>query len=577
MSGLSSPARIGARDHAFGALLAAAYVAILLWTSVGLGMSRDESFYVIAAERYGTWYRMLLENPSIALDQATIDRQWAYNNEHPALMKTVFAWTWLLDQQGVPRLRAWLGLAPSNLFSDPSMAFRFGGMLSAGLTLWLIYIFGARAADRRIGAFAALAFATMPRIFYHSHLDCFDVPIVLMLTWVVYCYWRSLIEPRWAIMTGVAYGFALATKHNAWILPGVLLIHWAWVLATELPRRRQGKHSRVVLTPYWLMAMVLIGPLLFVGSWPWLWHDTLARFSGYAGFHLHHVYYNIEYFGVNYFRPPFPTVPFTLTLFTLPLTIVALTLTGMFVRMRALLPRFITERVWVRGELKADARATDVLWLGCALAPMLVIAFPSTPIFGGTKHWFPAYPFIALFAGHAALYVIVSAESRLISRGLSHATLVTVLTMAGLLAPGFAETIHSHRFGLSHYTLAAGGVPGAADKGMNRQFWGFTTGSVVGFLKQKLPKEGSVYIHDTTEQAFDMLKRDGLLPPSIHAAANLSEADYVLVHHEKHMVEVDFQAWQAFGSVQPVHVLTYDGVPIITIYEHPRRRSTAKP
>ena len=112
---------------------------------------------------------------------------------------------------------------------------------------------------------------------------------------------------------------------------------------------------------------------------------------------------------------------------------------------------------------------------------------------------------------------------------------------------------------------------------MNRQFWGFTTGSVVGFLKQKLPKGGTVYIHDTTTQAFDMLKRDGFLPPSIRVAANLSEADYVLVHHEKHMVEVDFQAWQAFGSVQPAHVLTYDGVPIVTVYEHPRRRVSAKP
>src|SRR5690606_8588933 len=123
-----------------------------------------------------------------------------------------------------------------------------------------------------------------------------------------------------------------------------------------------------------------------------------------------------------------------------------------------------------------------------------------------------------------------------------------------------------------HYTLAAGGVPGAADHGMNRQFWGFTTGSVVEFLRERLPDGGSVFLGDTTTTAFDMLKRDGRLPRNIRAAANLSEADLVLVHHEDHMAEIDFQAWQAFGSVQPVRVLTYDGVPIISIYEHPRRR-----
>jgi len=153
---------------------------------------------------------------------------------------------------------------------------------------------------------------------------------------------------------------------------------------------------------------------------------------------------------------------------------------------------------------------------------------------------------------------------------------VPVLAMALLLAPGLAETIHSHRFALSHYTLAAGGVPGAADLGLNRQFWGFTTGSVLPFLKQKLARGGTVFLHDTTVQAFEMMKRDGLLPPTIRPAASLSEADYVLVHHEKHMAEVNFQAWQAFGSVQPVHVLTYDGVPIISIYEHPRRHASSK-
>jgi len=573
MSGLSSPARTGARDHLFGAFLAVGYVVLLLATSGGLGMSRDESFYVTAAERYGNWYRLLIDDPSTAVQKPAIDKLWAYNNEHPSLMKTVFAFTWLLDTKGFPALRTRLGLTPSTLFTEPSMAYRFGGMLSAGLTLWLLYIFGARAADRRIGAFAALSFASMPRIFYNSHLDCFDIPIVLMLTWTVYCYWRSLASPRWAVMTGIAYGCSLATKHNAWILPGILLVHFGWVAMDELSRRKRGKRARVVLTPYFLLAMLTLGPLLFVGSWPWLWYDTWPRFVAYANFHLHHVYYNIEYLGVNYFRPPFPiSVPFVLTLFTLPLTTVLLCLAGLVVRARAFVPRVVAQKFLPRMPLQADARATDVLWLGCMLAPMIVIALPSTPIFGGTKHWFPAYPFLALFAGRAALYVIVSAESRLLSRGLRNAALVPVASMALLLAPGVAETAHSHRFALSHYTLAAGGVPGAADWGMNRQYWGFTTGSVVGFLREKLPKGGSVFLHDTTPLAFEMLKRDGYLPPNIRGASSLSEADYVLVHHEKHMVEVDFQAWQAFGSVQPVHVLTYDGVPIITIYEHPRRR-----
>jgi hypothetical protein len=573
MSTLSTPKEVGVLDHLFGAGIAFAYLVLLLSTASSIGMSRDESFYVSAADSYGAWYQQLWNDPQAALERGPIDQYWAYNSEHPALLKTLFAWSMLLDRQIYPSLRDGLGLTPGPLFDEPSMAYRLPGMLSACLTLWLIYVIGARAAGRRLGAFAALAYATIPRVFYHAHLDCFDVPIVLMMTWTTYAYWRALQSRRWAIMCGIAFGCALATKHNSWVLPGIFAIHFSWVVAQELKRRRLGEPAAVLLAPYWLLAMVTLGPLVFLGSWPFLWYDTLARINSYAAFHLHHEYYNIAYFGVNWFRPPFPIAyPFVLTLFTLPLTLTLLMLAGIGVRARAMLPVWLSLRIWPKGELRPDPRCTDVLWMGCALAPLIIIALPSTPIFGGTKHWFSAYPFLCLFAGYAALHVAVSVESRLLSRGLADPSRVALFSLAILLAPGVAEMAHSHPFGLSHYTLPAGGVPGAADLGMNRQFWGFTTRSVVDFLNEKLPDGGSVFIHDTTFGAFEMLKRDGHLHPNIHAAGNLSEADYVLVQYEHHMVEVDFQAWQLFGSVQPAHVLTYDGVPIVTIYEHPRRR-----
>lgn len=570
---LSTPKEVGLLDHLFGAALALVYLAVLLATAPELGLSRDESFYVIAADEYAGWYQQLVREPSAAFTRESIDRYWHYNSEHPALMKTLFAWSMLFDRKLYPSLREGLGLTPEPLFDQPSTAYRLPGMLTACLTLWLIYVIGARAAGRRLGAFAALAFATLPRVFYHAHLDCFDVPIVLMMTWTTYAYWRALSSRRWAIWCGIAFGCALATKHNSWVLPGIFLIHFAWVAAQELRRRRAGDAPTLTLVPYWLIAMLTLGPLLFLGSWPFLWYDTLARIEAYAAFHLHHDYYNIAYFGVNRFRPPFPiSYPFVMTLFTIPLTLSALMVSGIALRARAMLPLWITERFWKKGELRPDPRCTDVLWIGCGLAPIIIIALPSTPIFGGTKHWFPAYPFLCLFAGYAALHVAVSVESRLLSRGVSDPARVALSCLGVLLAPGVAETAHSHPFGLSHYTLPAGGVPGAADLGMNRQFWGFTTRSVVDFLREKLPQGGFVFISDTTFGAFEMLKRDGHLPENIHPTPNISEADYVLVQHEHHMVEIEFQAWQLFGTVQPVHVLTYDGVPIITIYEHPRRR-----
>jgi hypothetical protein len=139
-----------------------------------------------------------------------------------------------------------------------------------------------------------------------------------------------------------------------------------------------------------------------------------------------------------------------------------------------------------------------------------------------------------------------------------------------LLAPSALETAHSHPFALSHYTVIAGGVPGAAERGMNRQFWGFTTRSLVPYLREAMPRGGALYICDTLYGAFEMLIRDGHLPPTFRATPDVARADYALVHHEKHFAEVDHQIWTTYGSVQPAHVLLYDGVPIISVYKNPR-------
>ncbi|MCA9609529.1 MAG: glycosyltransferase family 39 protein, partial [Myxococcales bacterium] len=523
--------QVGFRDHLIGLTIAAAYVALLLASSAELGMSRDEGFYVEAANRYAAWFEQLADDSSAAMSREGVQRGWEYNHEHPSLVKSAFALFHLAQQK-------W------DLFPTPSMGYRFAGMLSAGLLLWLIYIFGARAYGRQVGLFAAFAFALMPRIFYHSQLDCFDVPITLALTAVAYCWWRSLADWRWVIVLGIVYGLALETKHNAWTIPAILWVHWVFVvlgrrdrggdaglkrgvfvtfsilgpllalyatfhfgvlapvLATEPSLDFQLVGSPVLallpiplylvitvllarwararrwtrFVPWGLLAMAVLGPLIFVGLWPWMWFDTAARFREYAGFHLNHVHYNMAYLGENYFAPPMPvSYPWVMTLFTVPLVTVVLALSGIGVRLRAMLPPGVLERVWPVGKAEPDSSRTDVLLFGMALAPLVVISMPWTPIFGGTKHWFPSYPFLALFAGIAFVFVARAVRERLPAKVPMTPYTARVATACLLLAPGAIETVHSHPFGLSHYTYAAGGVPGAADYGMNRQFWGFTT------------------------------------------------------------------------------------------------------
>jgi len=532
------------RDHLIGASLCVAYVLLLMGTAPDLAMSRDESFYVHAAKDYSSWVTQLFTDPLSAFERESIDQAWAYNWEHPALMKLSFACSWLAHKH----LR---------LFPSESLAFRFPGMLTAGLLLWLIYAWGASVMRPEGALFAALAFALMPRVFYHSHLASFDVPIAFFVTATAYAYWRALADRRWVPFVGLAFGLALATKHNSWMLPAIFLIHFAWV------RRNETRADRIERSSIaWLPSMLILGPLVALGTWPWLWHHTWSRVIAYARFHLRHVHYTYEYLGFSYFEPPLPvSVPFVMTLFTVSLTVLVLSLIGLYYRRS----EFRLPRRTKAGD--ATGRKVEVLWLGCMLAPLLAIALPTTPIFGGTKHWITAYPFLALFAGWGLLAVMEKAEL-----GVWAGRLWPRWGFAAFcLLPGVMETAHSHPFGLSHYTPAVGGVPGAADLGMNRQFWGFTTGSLAKWFAEKLPEGGSVWTCDTTAGAWAMMQRDGSIPSNIQSAASMRSADFVLVHHEPHFNEVDYQAWVAYGTAQPAFVLRYEGVPIISVYENPAR------
>lgn len=564
-------ARINA-DPFIGGGIALTYVAWLLATARGLGFSRDEGFYFTAAQEYKRWFVMLFESPSKATMRASIDSLWSNNHEHPSLMKSLFALSHLFFHD------KW------RVFHDGSTAFRFPGMLMMGLALWVTYMFAARAYSRRAGVVAAVALGLMPRVFYHAHLACFDVPIMAMWTACIYVYWRAEKEGglTWALAAGLMYGLTLETKHNAWMLPAVFLPH-ALVVHGRLMSRYASRSSRIPV-PSSLVAMVTMGPIVFVLMWPWLWNDTLPRIQEYVNFHVHHDYYNIEFLGTTYFGPPSPRsyMPVMIAA-TVPTATLVLFFVGAFDRGRILVARSLA---WLGNSLEKrlpwphvlparDRVHTDlliVLAIGVALGPFLL---PRTPIFGGTKHWITAYPFLAILAGRGFDIVWSRAELLVRSR-LELSTRQRFLAQGLLIGATFvgalATTIHSHPFGLSAYVPMVGGTAGGADLGLNRQFWGFTTESLGPWLAKNTKPGETLYFMDTAWPSWNRLIEEKRIPETLRGVSSPAEADLSIVHHEQHMNEVDYNIWTEYRSSTPVYVLTHDGVPIISVY----RRSQAR-
>jgi 4-amino-4-deoxy-L-arabinose transferase-like glycosyltransferase len=546
-------------DHLIGATLALAYLIVLVMTARGIGYARDEGFYFRAASTYAAWFELLLRDPAAAISRASVDVYWSNNHEHPALVKSLFGLSWNF------LFKKW------HLFAEEGTSYRFGGMCFAAAGLWLVHVWGARARSRAVGLVAALLFALMPRVFYHAHLDCFDVPIAVMWTLCAYCYWRSLenFGLGWAITTGVVFGLALDTKLNSWFLPPALVLHALLVRGRYIWRGLRRGQLRV---PPALVGMAAIGPFVFFALWPWIWFDTVDRIKGYMQFHLNHDYYNMVFLGETYWKPPMPRAyAWFMTAATVPAVTLLLFFIGAGSRVRAMIASVFPARALARGA-GYDPRGTDLLWaigLFVQYAPWALST--NTPIFGGTKHWFTAYPFLCLFAGVGFQWVSqrlwALAKEGVWARVPLRA--VDVALGAAVIAAPLAETVHSHPWGLSNYTPLVGGASGAATLGLNRQFWGFTTGAVTDWLNQHVSPGQTVYIHDTAGESWDMLHHDGRLLSHVAAAWSIPASTFALYHHEEHMQTIEYQIWASYGTSTPAYIGAYDGVPIIYVYAKP--------
>jgi hypothetical protein len=348
--------------------------------------------------------------------------------------------------------------------------------------------------------------------------------------------------------------------------------------------------------------MAVVGPLVFYLSWPWLWFDTGRRFADYVAFHTGHEYYNMEFLGRTYWKPPMPRLyAWLMTAATVPgITLLAFVLGVGVAARQAYLTRLkplILRRARKQAPDPASPAApvqvgapsgeaalhgefgTHVIWLLSILTSYAPWLSSDTPIFGGTKHWLTAYPFLCLFA--ASGIAVVSQKLRALVRERSGERLLrwplieTGLFACAVAAPA-AITLDSHPWGLSAYTPLVGGAPGAATLGLNRTFWGYATGSVAGFLNERAPPGASVYLHDTVIQSWDTLRADGRLRSDLRGSYTIHGSLFALYHHEPHMGRVEYQIWVDYGTSTPVHVATYDGVPVVWVYERPERSAVQR-
>lgn len=599
------------------ALIGAAVVLGTFWllmATLDIGYTRDESFYFHAAAQYIGWFEDLWKNlwntnfpGSLAesFSKENIDKHWSYNPEHPVLVKTLFALSHKLffDKLG------WL---------SESDALRLPGAAFGSMALLCAYAFGRQCFGRLAGLVAVGALLFQPRFFFNAHLTCFDVPIAALWVMVVYAYWRSLESKRWAWVTGILFGLALSAKLNAFFLPIVLCGHWFLLHWRGFGIIRQDPEGddpatpneaekrawsigklRLPPIPWGLVAMAILGPILLHILWPYHWYETWDRVEWYLNFHLKHVHYFVWYFGERLDEPPFPIAyPWVMTLVTVPATLLLTFWFGVWAAMREW--RFVDwSRQWIaalrerklpatRGaQAGFDPRATGLLFAINLIFPIALISMPSTPVFGGTKHWIASMFFLAIFVG-AGVSMAVQMALRALNvrqkpedsdsdpssaedshRPITHALIALILSLA-VLGPAAYATWYNHPYGTSYYNELIGSYRGAADAGMMRQYWGYASRQSLPWLNEHAPKNARVWTHNTTGWAWNMYKKDGIVRKDLRPAS-IKSSQIGIFHHQRAFTWEREKLWTAYGTRAPSYVVDIDGVPLVTVYERPKK------
>jgi hypothetical protein len=585
------------RDAILAVLLAVATVAWMLAVEGKQGIGRDEAQYFRAGERYWGWFERGFQNLKEGrfgktFSRGQIEEFWSDNPEHPPLMKTLYGLSWRAFHRchctGPTRHLHPVPVTGKHvtipLFARESTAFRFPAILFAGLGAALVFLLARLFVGRTAAVAGAVLAVAQPHYFFHAQIAAFDAPVTTMALLVGLAYWKSLRSPRWGILCGVFYGLALATKHNAWLMPIFLLGHYLWLRRGDLRKRR------VPRVPLAFLSMAVLGPLVFFAIWPNMWPDPVRRTQWYLNRHLQHEHYNFEYLGRNWNLPPRDldlkvlraTFPFVTTAVTVPVTTLALAVAGGAAlarrRRRAadedevatVEPPVAEKPTWLRPG--ADVELAPGAFLATQIfGPICVLAVPAAPIFGGMKHFMPAMPYLAITAA-IGLRWLTQVAARALTAPRAQRALPAALAALCCL-PAVVETQRSHPDGLAHYNLLAGGFAGGASLGMNRQFWGYSVLPMLPWIEQHAPRSNNIYWHDVLHDAIVMYMRDGRLRLGIgNVGADegaIPRSDLGLVVHEKHFTLFEGAFWTPYATTRPVYVRTREGVPMVTAYRRP--------
>jgi len=400
------------------------------------------------------------------------------------------------------------------------------------------------------GTLAATSLALMPRLFGHAHLASLET--VTGLTWTLAIFSTGLLwsreggpTDRVAVCTGVLFGLALLTKIQAIILPPLVVVwalsHWRWKAVRPLA------------------VWGIVGGVVFVAGWPWLWIDLPGHLAEYFGRTTGRLALNVWYLGEQIVDREVPWhYPWVMFFVTVP--------PGLHLFAAAGVLRF-GRQFQNRPEL--------TLLLGSVVAPLVLFSVPGVAVYDGVRLFLVSFPGWAVFAGlgGALLYewlatelarpprsgerdAVSASQSKELhpekekTKSAAAVRLAERLKLTRIGHPGIilaavfvGQTmglVWTHPYQLAYYNAFVGGLNGASRLGFETTYWGDTLSrSLLREVARRVPEGSTIEIapvlHQFQVEALQtqcpVLNRNRLTLRAYDSERK--EGEYLLVFHRR--------------------------------------------
>ena len=505
-------------------------------TSSHYGLTLDEPNYFHASDLelqwFGEFFQGVLQGaPGSVLSEEKIEAAWRwdpYHVPHPPFSRLLSALTNTAFSPFIDKFTAYR-LAPALLFA----------VLVAVMYVWMAELF-----DRVTGLFAALALVVIPNLFGYAHFAVTDMPLTTMWFLTVYCFVKGLKDWRWSLVLAVVWGFALATKFPAFLIP-IPLLFWA-----HLYHRRSYLNN--------VFSMIFLSPIIMVSLQPYLWHQTLPRIALFLYDSVSRAYRYETNFAIYFYNKIYVTsvvpwyYPFFMTAVTIPEAILVLCLIGLIAL------------IWARPQ-----REKMVLFLFNAVFILVLGLIPGAVLHDVNRLMLPVLPFLAGLAayGYFALINCLTGESRRLARlkKIRHlcAKLIAVAFIL-LLIPAVPDLFVYHPYQLSYYNRLVGGIRGAYQRGLEVTYlMDALTPNFLQFLNRDLPPH-AVITGRNTNYIFDYYKKENRLRHDIQITAGMDYDYYILQNRVSLFTDFDKKL---VTGVRPYKTVRIYGVPLVYVYK----------